>query len=74
MDIHDRRPVVLKPEDAWRWMDPKTPVEALLSTTIYMASLAMTSSTPTEMLVKTLLEFRPPFVRPYTAGNILFFI
>lgn len=27
VDIHDRRPVVLEPEDAWRWMDPDTPVE-----------------------------------------------
>ena len=27
VDIHDRRPVVLAPEDAWRWMDPQTPVE-----------------------------------------------
>ena len=27
VDIHDRRPVVLEPEDAWRWMDPETPVE-----------------------------------------------
>ena len=27
VDIHDRRPVVLAPEDAWRWMDLATPVE-----------------------------------------------
>src|SRR5687768_8582395 len=27
VDIHDRRPVVLEPEDAWRWMDPGTPIE-----------------------------------------------
>lgn len=27
VDIHDRRPVVLEPEDAWRWMYPDTPVE-----------------------------------------------
>ena len=27
VDIHDRRPVVLKPEDAWCWMDLETPVE-----------------------------------------------
>jgi len=27
VDIHDRRPVVLEPEDARRWMDPETPVE-----------------------------------------------
>ncbi|WP_258192452.1 SOS response-associated peptidase family protein [Nitrosospira multiformis] len=27
VDMHDRRPVVLQPEDAWRWMDQETPVE-----------------------------------------------
>ncbi|WP_097067222.1 SOS response-associated peptidase family protein [Nitrosovibrio sp. Nv4] len=27
VDIHDRRPVVLAPEDAWRWLDVDTPVE-----------------------------------------------
>ena len=27
VDVHDRRPVVLEPKDAWRWMDPDTPVE-----------------------------------------------
>lgn len=27
VDIHDRRPVVLEPEDAWRWLDVDTPVE-----------------------------------------------
>ncbi len=27
VDIHDRRPVVLEPEDAWRWMNPDTQVE-----------------------------------------------
>jgi putative SOS response-associated peptidase YedK len=27
VDVHDRRPVVLEAEDAWRWMDVKTPVE-----------------------------------------------
>jgi putative SOS response-associated peptidase YedK len=27
VDIHDRRPVVLEPQDAWRWMDPDTSVE-----------------------------------------------
>ena len=26
MDIHDRRLVVLEPEDAWRLLDPDTPV------------------------------------------------
>ena len=27
VDIHDRRPLVLQPDDAWRWMDLETPVE-----------------------------------------------
>jgi putative SOS response-associated peptidase YedK len=27
MDIHDRRPAVLEPEDALRWLDPDVPVE-----------------------------------------------
>jgi putative SOS response-associated peptidase YedK len=27
VDIHDRRPVVLEPADAPRWIDPQTPVE-----------------------------------------------
>jgi putative SOS response-associated peptidase YedK len=27
VDVHDRRPVVLEREDAWRWMNPETPVE-----------------------------------------------
>ena len=26
-DVHDRRPVVLEPEDALRWMNPHTRVE-----------------------------------------------
>jgi putative SOS response-associated peptidase YedK len=26
-DVHDRRPVVLEPEDALRWLDAETPVE-----------------------------------------------
>jgi putative SOS response-associated peptidase YedK len=24
VDVHDRQPVVLEPEDAWRWMDFET--------------------------------------------------
>jgi putative SOS response-associated peptidase YedK len=27
VDIHDRKPVVLEPEDALRWLDPEAPVE-----------------------------------------------
>ena len=41
VDIHDRRPVVLEPEDAWRWMDTDTPVEEA-------AHIAQARSLPTE--------------------------
>ena len=41
VDIHDRRPVVLEPEDAWRWMDPDKLVEEA-------APIAQTRSLPTE--------------------------
>ena len=27
VDVHDRRPVVLRPDDAWRWMKPETSLE-----------------------------------------------
>ncbi|SET06160.1 SOS response associated peptidase (SRAP) [Nitrosospira multiformis] len=42
VDIHDRRPVVLEPEDAWRWMDPDTPVEEA-------AHIAQSRSLPSEV-------------------------
>jgi putative SOS response-associated peptidase YedK len=41
VDIHDRRPVVLKPEDAWCWMDSETPVEEA-------AHIAQNRSLPTQ--------------------------
>ena len=41
VDIHDRRPVVLEPQDAWRWMDPETPVEEA-------AHIAQTRSLPSD--------------------------
>ena len=41
VDIHDRRPVVLEPEDAWRWMLPDTPLQEA-------ALIAQTRSLPTE--------------------------
>jgi putative SOS response-associated peptidase YedK len=44
VDIHDRRPVVLEPEDAWHWMNLKTPVEEA-------AHIAQTKSIPTEEFV-----------------------
>jgi putative SOS response-associated peptidase YedK len=41
VDIHDRRPVVLEPADAWLWMNPKTTVEEA-------AHLARSRSVPSE--------------------------
>ena len=41
VDIHDRRPVVLEAEDAWRWMDLETRVEEA-------AHIAQTRSLPAE--------------------------
>ena len=44
VDIHDRRPVVLEPEDALRWLDPETPVEEA-------AHIAQARSLPTEEFI-----------------------
>ena len=41
VDIHDRRPVVLEPNDALRWIDPGTPVEEA-------AHIAQSRSVPSE--------------------------
>jgi putative SOS response-associated peptidase YedK len=41
VDVHDRRPVVLEPADAWHWMDSKTPVKEV-------AHIAQTRSLPTD--------------------------
>jgi putative SOS response-associated peptidase YedK len=41
VDIHDRRPVVLEPADAWLWMDSKTTVEEA-------AHIARSRSVPSE--------------------------
>ena len=41
VDVHDRRPVVLEPEDALTWMNPDTPVEEA-------AHIAQTRSLPTD--------------------------
>jgi putative SOS response-associated peptidase YedK len=41
VDIHDRRPVVLEPDDALRWMDPETAVEEA-------AHIAQSRSLPTK--------------------------
>jgi putative SOS response-associated peptidase YedK len=44
VEIHDRRPVVLEPEDALRWMDSSTSVEDA-------DHIAHTRSIPTEEFV-----------------------
>src|SRR5690606_36440972 len=41
VDIHDHRPVVLEPQDAWCWMNPETPVEEA-------AHIAQTRSLPSD--------------------------
>ena len=41
VDIHDRRPVVLEPSDALRWIDAGTPVEEA-------AHIAQTHSLPSQ--------------------------
>ena len=41
VDIHDRRPVVLRPAVAWRWMNSDTPIEEA-------AHIAQARSIPTE--------------------------
>jgi putative SOS response-associated peptidase YedK len=41
VDIHDRRPVVLEPEDALRWINPETPIEEA-------ARIAQSRSLPTD--------------------------
>jgi len=44
VDIHDRRPVALEAEDAWRWMDLEMPVEEA-------AHIAHSRSLPTEAFI-----------------------
>jgi len=44
VDVHDRQPAVLEPEDALTWRSPDTPVEEA-------AHIAQTRSIPTEEFV-----------------------
>lgn len=44
VDVHDRRPVALEAADAWRWLDPATPVEEA-------AHIAQSRSLPTEEFI-----------------------
>jgi hypothetical protein len=44
VDIHDRHPLVLEPDDAVRWMDSETPVEEA-------AHIAQARSLPTEEFI-----------------------
>ncbi len=41
VNVHDRRPVVLEPEDALRWMNPDTPFDEA-------SHIAQSRSLPTE--------------------------
>lgn len=44
IDLHDRRPIILKPEDAWSWLTPETTVEEA-------AHIAKAKSLPTNEFV-----------------------
>ena len=44
VNIHDRRPIVLEPQHAWRWMDSKTSVEEAVH-------IAQACSLPTEEFI-----------------------
>jgi putative SOS response-associated peptidase YedK len=62
VDIHDRRPVVLEPEDALRWLDPETPVEEV-------ARIAQAKSLPTEEFIWWKVDRAVNRVDPNTDGK-----
>jgi putative SOS response-associated peptidase YedK len=64
VDIHDRRPVVLTPEDAWRWMDPETGVEEA-------AHIAQSRSLPSEEFVLWKVDKAVNRADPYNNGKYL---
>lgn len=64
VDIHDRQPVVLGPEDAWRWMEPETPVEEA-------AHIAQSRSLPTEQFVWWKVDKAVNRADPYNNGKHL---
>ena len=64
VDIHNRRPVVLEPEDALAWMNPDTPVEEA-------AHIAQTRSIPTEEFIWWKVDRALNRVDPANNGNHL---
>jgi putative SOS response-associated peptidase YedK len=64
VDVHDRRPVVLEPPDARRWMDPETPVEEA-------AHIAHSKSLPTEAFTWWKVDRAVNRVDPYNNGEHL---
>ena len=64
VDVHDRRPVVLEPDDAMRWMDPQTPVEEA-------AHIAHSRSLPSEAFTWWKVNRAVNRVDPYNNGKHL---
>jgi putative SOS response-associated peptidase YedK len=64
VDIHDRRPVVLAPDDAWRWMKPETSVEEA-------ANIAQSRSLPAEEFVWWKVDSAVNRADPYNNGKHL---
>ena len=64
VDVHDRRPVVLEPEDALRWMEPDTPTEEA-------ARIAQTRSVPTEEFIWWKVDRAVNRPDPYNDGKQL---
>jgi putative SOS response-associated peptidase YedK len=64
VDIHDRRPVVLGPEDALRWMELETPVEEA-------TRIAQARSLPAEEFVWWKVDNGVNWAEPYNNGRHL---
>lgn len=64
VDVHDRRPVVLEPANAMRWMDPETPVEEA-------AHITHSRSLPTEAFTWWKVDKAVNRVDPYNNGKHL---
>jgi putative SOS response-associated peptidase YedK len=64
VDIHYRRPVVLAPEDARRWMEPETPVDEA-------EHIAQSRSLPTEQFVWWKVDKAVNRADPYNSGKHL---
>lgn len=64
VDVHDRRPVVLEPNDVMRWMDPATPLEEA-------AHVAYSRSLATEAFTWWKVDRTVNRVNPYNNGKHL---